>query len=281
LKSLDVVDLYQRGPKPFSQLLSSTPPEPSLNPTNTSDFITITINDSLPETPGKQIDLKFHELYVNWNPETMAAIFYTIKIPKQIRSSSSPLDDLPPATPERASSPAFSCSSYASDDFFDANDDSDLEDPFEDSLTPKSPLNFFSPSANFDRNDEHRPISPLDEAPNYLPRSSVTQAQMKPFKLKLTLKKLHVLFNKDSRKRRLFKAEVDATSVVFVKKGEGARGQSSTHRSDHYRNETILTPFCSSLRLPSQKPEDTGPTLAWETSPCLITRRLAVLCTSS
>ena len=54
---------------------------------------------------------------------------------------------------------------------------------------------------------------------------------MKPFKLKLTLKKLHVLFNKDSRKRRLFKAEVDATSVVFVKKGEGARGQNSTHRA--------------------------------------------------
>ncbi|GMI08306.1 hypothetical protein TrRE_jg5399, partial [Triparma retinervis] len=225
LKSLDVADLYQRGPKSFSQLLSSTPQEPNSNP-NVSDFITININDSLPESPGKEIDLEFHELYVNWNPETMAAIFYSIKIPAQLPSSSSGFVDVSSMTPDRASSPALSCASYASDDFFDANDDSDFDDPFEDTLTPKSPLNFFSPSANLDRSEEQRPTEPLEEAFQCPPRFSMTHPPMKPFKLTLTLSKLHVLFNKDSRKRRLVKAEVDATSVKFVKKETGG------HRTD-------------------------------------------------
>jgi len=218
LKSLDVVDLYQQGPASFSQLLSSTPPDLTSNQPNNNDFITIEIKDSLISTPGKDVDIKFHELYVNWNPETMAAIFYSIKVPSEPES---PNTDFAVGTPGRASSPTPSSSSL--DDFFDANDASDFEDAYDQTEPnrPSSPLVFFSPSPDFQRTVEC-PVSHFKEILEVITSPSQSApSPMKPFKLTLTLKKLHVLFNKDSRKRRMVKAEVDATSVVFVKKESG------------------------------------------------------------
>lgn len=242
MKSFNVQDLYQRAGRAFSQFLSSSPNAPKTRAAD-SDFISINVKDSI-ESPGLSVDLKFHELYVEWNPETLAAVFFSLKIPKSIAVASGastcgsisgcgePMKGRFDSDVAESESDSMSESECESDnEFFDAQDfgiDTSYNLPL-----PNSPnLNFFSPCPVLHQNST-RPISPIENMIADLPlaatagsHESAAESRQRPLKLILTLEKLEVNFNKDSRCRRLVKAQVDATKVTFVKKTSGG------HRTD-------------------------------------------------
>lgn len=266
LYSLGAIDLYQKAGKDFSLLLSSVPeenlPEDLLSrhssDSNNNDAtkyagrrkdlvaieyrsdnaITRSAKDSRTEVAPDVLSIWFHELYIQWNPETLAAI------QKALRLSPSQCTSL---TRQRAAEKESEASLAEDEHFFDAE-----EDEFFDagsgigsgmqSLSVASSsttsiridsgglqaldsprLNFFLPPSN-------APLSPISPFFSSLsPRQNEALMDMelqelqsrKPFKVMFELSKLRVSFNKEARHRKLMTAQMEGTSFSYTASSNG------------------------------------------------------------
>ena len=245
LRSVDAKDLYQRGGSRFSWLMSSISPETMGGVlddrdafSGVTDLVSIQYTSSdHPGASGKEaefdhgtnrLSIRFHELFVEWNPDTIAAINHAIKACPG------------PSVPEDQSSDA------GGDVFFDAEEDefsevgsieSDADDSSTDLISeissyPSSFANLTELPANFEVN--HFPYSLMYSTsrsmlggwsklnPVAVPASSVEKS--KKIEIEFVLSKLRINFNKETRRRRVFVAEVDHTSVTYCTRLEGGYG---------------------------------------------------------
>eukprot|EP00977_Amphora_coffeiformis_P011239 scaffold2704_cov159-Amphora_coffeaeformis.AAC.9 len=242
MRSIDAKDLYQRGGSRFSWLMSSISPDTMGGVlddrdafSSVTDLVSIRYTSSdHPNATGKEaesdhgsnrLSIRFHELFVEWNPDTIAAINYAVKASPD------------PVIPEDKSSDA------GDDVFFDAEEDeflevgsieSDEDDSSTDLISeisshPSSFANLTELSTNFQFN--LLPTSLMYSAPRSMlgawsqlnpvaaPAPSVEKS--KKLEIEFVLSKLRIHFNKETRRRRVFIAEVDHTSVSYSTRLEG------------------------------------------------------------
>ena len=270
VRTLGAVDLYQHAGDEYSLLLSSVPPqfvtgtfgseslnfEKHLSGTDLVSFEYKSLDrfsGLLPNTVGRPFDfentedvdlltIQFNELYVEWNPETVAAISAALCLPADTRSSNH-------GNPNQSISDdhdQLDVSVRTEDEvFFDAEEDTffDAEPAaFEnqDGLTrllseisesERSSWSDFVPLAESDRATPwlgfQSPMSrvALSSAvigspwPNKTDETHDTPpstiSRTKPFEVAFKLSKLRVNFNKEARHRRLMTAEMDGTSIRY------------------------------------------------------------------
>ncbi len=275
LKSVLAEDLYQEAGRDFSKLLSSQ------CPTNTPDSAESECESDLDlvrveydsdrgaeNTNGreKKLSIEFYELYVEWNPETLAAIQKSLRLSSAEKDFFAELERSPtPNSPLQfpQMSPSFR-KSYSVDDsvtFFDAvedeytstfsdediflseassNDDESIENPHD-----FLPLPILSPivvkamkaisvrDAHIDNNIDLM-LQKNDS------NSSVASHEDTPktmLEVKFKLSKLRVRFNKESRLRRLIVAEMNETLIHYKTKPHGGSRIVAT-----FGNFTLLDP---------------------------------------
>jgi hypothetical protein len=272
LHSLDAVDTYQAAGNDFSLLLSSRSPEqlamsypteldldwqsildsndPLLasQPSDT-DLVSFEyyISSAL-STNSSNVDIRFHELYVDWNPETIAAIQKAIRLPANVDAElESESQSIFPRVEETVDS---------DDEFFDAveevaieycsESESDMHLVSEISSTPsssfsdapecqeKEPLVKTSRSYMLNGFPLQKRLQPSIAFSPFLNRTAVSDAvdtemsQSQKSEFLFSLTKLRVRFNKESRHRRLITAEMDETTVQFTSKTAGESKTSIT-----------------------------------------------------
>ena len=284
MKALEAVDLYQQAGPSFALLLSSVRPssmpnvplhtlaelpEELVHPHIKTDLVSVTYEmQSTPpsieseERAGKKscVFIKFHQLFVEWNPETLAAIHKATRaVP--VEEANDCTDILSEDEDEHISA----CDS--NDEFFDAfedglesfcsaaemKEDNGSHQISEISSSQSSPL---SGIGNVDDCLVNSPtaqtsaLSPLWVAgsPSMLrmkptlqtvlaqqlsphehvvahaednPETSVEAPRHEPFELSFDLSTLQVAFNKETRHRRLVIAEMDSTSIRYATREEG------------------------------------------------------------
>ena len=245
LRSVDARDLYQRGGSKFSWLLSSITPdlmrdalEERESFSSVTDLVSIryTSSDQAGDSRKKaesddgsnRLMIRFHELFVEWNPDTIAAIFFAIKVADGSEPVESTLAD------------------EEDDIFFDAEEDEFLEVgsvESEDSATfAISEISSAVPSRvpSFSEYPESETKSHIVALWNHsliLPKSRALWGDMakapvedileekvptaKKLVVHFELSKLRINFNKETRHRRVFTAEVDHTSVTYSTRPEG------------------------------------------------------------
>ena len=281
MKALEAVDLYQQAGSDFALLLSSVPlssmpdvalrtladqPEHLVHPHIKTNLVSVRYETkTMPHIEKLELrvdrtsslSIKFHELFVEWNPETIAAIHKAMKAPVEERK------DSPEKSTESTNDRLSKCSS--GDEFFDAFEDdvesfcsaSEMNDKSshliseiassrssllsEDDLlySPTRQLSTLSPVWVANSPNLRWPTSPLQPVlPHQLSpmRYLVVNTEDKadatvdvtvdavvhaPFELSFELSTLRVAFNKETRHRRLVIAEMDNTSVRYSTRKEG------------------------------------------------------------
>ena len=288
LKSVLAEDLYQEAGQDFSKLLSSQCPTNNSertvhNPTLKkecpvpldSDLVCVKYDDCGAKDTGrreKKLSIELYELYVEWNPETFAAIQKSLRLSTAEKDFFAELErGAEPNSPMRSSevAPSFSMrKSYSIDDsvaFFDAVEeeyactlsDEDIflseassdEDGSNDNLF-NLPNQLSSPILSPIVVKAMRAISMRDshlndELDTLLQHSSVDKSVDCPpseipktmFAVKFQLSKLRVRFNKESRLRRLVVAEMNETLIQYRTKPSGG-----TRTVANFGNFTLLDP---------------------------------------
>ena len=247
LRGVDCVDLYQGAGVEFSLLLSSIAPESVYDSENRSsdryinstDLVSINFESSINGPTvhtgcqdSSRLEILFHELFVEWNAETIAAIHKAVK--KRVETVQSK-DDI---------------DSQLSDEFFDTE-----EEAFYDAgsvLTDASDEEFTIPEISSPQalsggeettavNSKfvlekdgvfgNRPLGQLppnreawisDFAASQRVASQAPQVpHERSFEIVFDLSKLRVNFNKESRHRRVVSAEMDRTSVLYSSRQRG------------------------------------------------------------
>jgi hypothetical protein len=293
MRSLEAVDRYQQAGPDFSLLLSSVSPtllpkialhtlveqtELPNQPTIETDLVSIMVQTNTYVAGGelphpsrrksRSVSAEFHELFIEWNPETIAAIHKAIKMP--IADESCILETS--LSSLRSSGHAEGTKVDSDEEFYDAFEDeqalslaqenvddnstylvseissSSSSAPSERQGVVSSPLQnqmisspMFSPSPTLTWRTplqpllNHRQLSPIrnpqlspirhpslefigDEAED---EWSKQPSEFEPFELTFGLSTLRVAFNKETRHRRLIVAEMDNTTVTFMKREEG------------------------------------------------------------
>ena len=257
LRSLDALDLYQGAGDEFAYLISSVAPNflSSSTQRESSPHLVIFAYDSkfgvdgsfdtnenfcaapsstspshLDDGACPRLSIKFHELYVEWNPETLAALHFAMKLPTQ--KSAEKL--VPPHSLEEIEE---------DDLFFDAEEEdfqdaesldilgqrsSFLSDPAfsiialeggsfsSEQLKARLPNRYQSLLGNY------APFRRMISSTSTLDAGSPAPRPLKQrSEVLFELSKLRVHFNKESRHRRLIIAEMDGTSVYFAAKSGG------------------------------------------------------------
>jgi hypothetical protein len=262
IRTLAIVDLYQKAGAEYCFLLSSVSPDivigrlglnfssselhSSVNDLVTFEYVSVKKDEqgfnekssNENEDSADTLSLNFNELFVEWNPETLAAINKALRLP---------LDEVQQGTKETCSLSYTESSFEDEEKFFDAQ-----EDAFYDASAYISDFNSLSTS-ELDEDDrsfysESGPkagtesISPAPEKITRTNRTLPSAAQVfstgklvkspdvkqqtvhpkvKPFEIIFKLSKLRVNFNKEVRHRRLITAEMDETSIRFSNVFEG------------------------------------------------------------
>jgi hypothetical protein len=274
LRSLGAVDLYQGAGKEYALLLSSVAPglltaqlpagdecswqalledgvEAQAFGERGTDLVTVQYTGKASQSfdlvssenrPDK-LSIRFHELYIEWNPETFAAIQKAVRIPRRLEGEFSS---------EVGAVEAEESSENSCDDFFDA-----MEDVFFDagsetnsgvhliSEVSSAQNSFDSPLFSPATGEDHQPwnrnalnMSFSNSEPNspskftspllFLHQAKVTSEKeapiprpYKPFEFIFKLSKLHVDFNKESRHRRILTAQMDGTTVRYETRPDG------------------------------------------------------------
>lgn len=245
LRSLDAIDLYQGAGDGFAFLLSSVSPvgpdtrgrfgleSAQLDNAVEADLVTFEYESDRPSNSleslcsgsksdyeaGSRLQVKFHELYVEWNPETLAALQVAMNLPHERKSPNSGDDE--------------------SDVFFDAEEDEFFEaepDPCagtdarrlkrESALADIGVLPGSEPDHGWTR-DTVPPFASLSTLRELLGPVSQpgfhtgvvpvvdAHAEMR-HEVVFELSKLRVHFNKESRHRRLLVVEMDRTAVTHT-----------------------------------------------------------------
>ena len=290
LKSLHALDLFQRAGFDYALLLSSEHPDllyseiareadtfsteglndwmASFNRLDENETSLVTLHkesllvhrDATSEAipgEGSVLTVGFNELYVEWNPETIAAVQFAMRLPSaerlELENRSSEAEGVDGSeTPLRNISDISRSETPNSMEFFDALEDEDefylYHDPYSDMDDPATPhLPFFTLAT-----DSRGSISPLRKASFALRSNAMTaedadrdsvgflgeQSQsiaakattdrFRPAKFVFELSKLRVRFNKESRKRRLITAEMDQTNAQYSHKVSGGMKADAT-----------------------------------------------------
>jgi hypothetical protein len=306
LRSLGVIDLYQNAGNDFVLLMSSVPQNQLSEEINvgtgyswdaihanhdaneiygsSKDLVTVEYFSSIAPATGydsgeeekevsdddpDKISLWFHELYIEWNPETIAAIHKAIRRPTIEEYESQTSDDsiiLQSTNPEEDES-------STEDVFFDALEE-ELSDPSEiESLRPLSEISTSTEnlsvlgnpwSSIFHQHGVNSPVNPLSLSPTIgsgflgrgqfsaspgsrssfgigqfqsarmyesghfdalkLPKfesesdRSSKKARPRQKDIIFKLSKLRVSFNKETRHRKVFVAQMDRTFVAYSTK---------------------------------------------------------------
>ncbi len=282
LHSLGVIDLYQTAGNDFALLMSSALPENldglvldgetyswAAGNAELKEFRSgkdlVTIKFSSTNAKGlddlvvpDKLSIGFHELYVEWNPETIATIQKAIQIPDE--AIYGPVEQIKDDE----------CASVSDEEFFDAMENTtfvseheiasirllsevasssfDTAEPgLQSSLSRQSSwtssaLSLAIPSV-FPNNGQllisphrmvhsaMRPFPPNHAA--YPPQASDSRkidsslektehvGEEKPFELKFELSKLRVSFNKESRYRKVMIAQMDGTIISYKTRTSG------------------------------------------------------------
>ena len=250
LQSLIAVDHYQTAGSDYALLVSSLDPanildnvrvqeqetwsdlldgEPSLLPSIGKDLVLVEFSSGndpghhcSAEPPNDTLSIAFHELYAEWNPETIAAIQKAVRMPP-----TTALDDV------HTSSEFWGTEEEDLDEFFDAEEDVFFDslaknsDPTNSELT--SPLVKLSresatallssrgSSLSFDASSAASNSFEYDKANT----SKVASSFEKTSEIVFNLSKLNVNFNKEARHRRLFTAEMDRTYIQYITRRTG------------------------------------------------------------
>ena len=269
LHSMDAIDLYQTAGPDYSLLLSSLQSQNSLDEnvedegvslaqyiahrralmlTPETDLVEVEYsscarafepcddNQSL-SGQGDKASIKFHELYVEWNPETIAAVQEAMRTPtgtpiyeEKELSGLAPSDD--------------DDDLHSDEEFFDA-EEFEGDDVFFDTflgtekevsalITPSHGLTFGSASPGTAleelplRNNGQLKEASFCGLTNSITKSNATMplartymkvgsesSSRRPFQMEFNLSKLRVNFNKESRHRRLMVAEMDRTYIKY------------------------------------------------------------------
>ena len=250
LRGIDAVDLYQGAGDDFSLLISSIAPESIQNKKDPTDrYTNSTVTDlvriayeSVIENPDfrrqSSVNITSHELFVEWNAETIAAFNKAISFPEGGHEG----DD---------------AKSQGSDVFFDAEED-DFYDAGSVLSDESSSDTSFDLSEIHSRSASHTDLVEMSAMPQVFlgsggqsPRcklSIVPYSSTQPwlstltspkkdshqdfpvasFKMSFGLSKLRINFNKESRHRRIVSAEMDRTSVEFAVRPTGGYTASVT-----------------------------------------------------
>ena len=266
LHSLFLIDLYQKAGKGFALLMSSVSPdamedslvldenrqwsiemneetERSRGDASSPDLVMIEFNSRsqfavLDENPkADKLSITFHELFAEWNPETLAGVQKAIRIPR--REDAILPGDVPGEDGESESSGVESLDDIffdaheEEDEFFDAGSETDsvVKMMSEISMSPsnyvderdtsKSPYNDFwnlgalgvNPSTFTSNRSLLPPWMEVQKTNKHpLPDAAFKR---KPFEVSFTLSKVLVNFNKEVRHRRVMTAQMDGTVVNF------------------------------------------------------------------
>jgi len=240
LSALDAIDLYQGAGDDYAYLLSSLSPglmvgrnqgDSSFDSTVAgTDLVTFSYESAFPSgvrpsppdaavggvaVPADKLTINFHELYVEWNPETLAALHIAMNLPIEPRRD--------------ANNAGEKDGSSDSSDFFDAEEDA-FYDALPEEVFALPEFDFFIQQDNVVPSmlpdllstkvalipTARKVVDTADEEP------STTHNDAKvPFEVVFELSKLRVNFNKETRHRRLIIAEMDRTSILYTENSTG------------------------------------------------------------
>jgi hypothetical protein len=269
LKSLHAEDLYQQAGKMFSNLLSSkcledatqknAMSQSSGSKLKDSDLVRLKFsnNEGGVDTEfgkcAKTLSIQFHELYVEWNPETIAAIQKALRLTVKEKAFFKELGNLdrhtsPPHSPERHTLHGFDIGrTFSADEsfaFFDAmEEESDDEDIFLSDFSSDGESNFDSP-VNLQKSVPTLLLSPLvEKAMKAMSLRTLTfnedliglmdsdsadsdcsdeeHRELPTISVTFELSRLRFRFNKESRLRRLIVAEMNETLIRYQSKPHG------------------------------------------------------------
>lgn len=263
VKSLHTVDSYQKAGPLFSHLISSYRPDLTDINLENSDLVKLEYvqNDNGVEGGfgkcDKSISVKFHELFVEWNPETLASIHKALKLSSAEKDFFASLEQegisthqSPPRKYENRPSQQKNLNQTFSDDsvaFFDAfEEELDEEDVFLSDYSSEDEKKYHSPiHLNIRQTLNQTILSPVvmkamrvinernvnfrDELIHLIHSESADCENDSPDDIQelptvfisFELSKLRVRFNKETRLRRLLVAEMSQTSVRFQSKPQG------------------------------------------------------------
>jgi len=254
LQSLVALDHYQTAGKDYCLLLSSLEPGlvlPVIGAERMHDWKLLFVENSSVFSDGKdlvlidfcashgvisiedaasdKLSVMFHELYVEWNPETVAAIQKAARIPLSCTTATC-LEGV-------QTSNILPDNEEDSDEFFDAH-----EDVFFDTLASNSehvdpdlnlPLLKLSRTSRTSLLFSRGVALPFEaiEAADVDTEIEIRQpraSSMKVFEIEFNLSKLRVNFNKEARHRRLFSTEMDRAHIHYTTRPYG--GSKTTSR---------------------------------------------------
>ena len=199
-----------------------------------------------PNEESNRLKVNFHELFVEWNPETIAMVSMALWAPKGESNGSMNVPEVGTDDTQKGSIQA----SQVDDEFFDAEEDAfyDAESVIsgedasrllsEISESERSSISDFNsiigvgsfspwPGSKLPLPVLARPTLPgspwslRNQKPLPKPNDSIIQSRSTPFVVMFELTKLRVNFNKESRHRRLVTAEMDGTKVRYTKMAAG------------------------------------------------------------
>lgn len=237
LHSLLAVDHYQTAGSAFSLLLSSLEPTGVANnawfqkellgnmsadenhtalplPFGGKDVVFVEYtsmeeeDSSLSEINVDKLSIQFHELYVEWNPETLAALQKAVRTPREVGAM------------EDESTTSISKEETLSDDeFYDAEEEFFFDSNSVTSAALSSPDIARTPLKHFNRESRKSLLSP--QRVPMEPFIITKPPSRKQFEVVFNLSKLRVSFNKESRHRHLIFAEMDRTFIRYQTQPSG------------------------------------------------------------
>jgi hypothetical protein len=248
LRSVDAKDLYQKGGEQFSLLLSSIPPdalrgilEENGMAAITTDLVSIRYTSSDQAGAAQketEIDhgcnrlyLHFHELFVEWNPDTIAAVHYAIREAATSEfpgaAASDEEDDMFYDAEEEEFLDAGSIESDDSDNYLISEISSHRSSYSDLSEAYGNPHSFVIPNSSLMYPSSRGFLGSWNQMGQDF--KSPELKEWKRLEIEFELSKLRINFNKETRRRRVFAAEVDHTAVSF-----------STRREGGYRSKVVL-----------------------------------------
>lgn len=231
IRSVVVTDLYQQAGDEFSLLLSSIPPPFAISQsveTASDNLVTCVYTSNFIGDTGDDCDsLKVHcnELFVEWNPETIAAIHRAIEVTVTPSTNSGSDDARNEAYFDAEEEEFYDAGSVASHDSSDSYIISEISSG-ESNIASLIGMEEARPSMTVFR---LIPDHLLRSHPGFLntPMMDITKPAPKAtlkrhLNIEFKMSVLRINFNKETRQRRLFGAEMVGTSVSYTSTGMGS-----------------------------------------------------------
>lgn len=249
LHGLTLKDLYQNAGDDFSFMISSVDPAlilaspiSMIQSSSTTDLVSIKYVSEQPvcwmisPEVSNYLTINFHELFIEWNPETIATIHKAVHNP--------PLDDLKKVDDAKNDVDSSIYFDAKEDDFFDAESvvSESSGETFLVSEISESVVSSFADLKNDTvvetsllrslpflgsplglplrpRNDKN--VTPIFLSQDDDFRTAAPTDRSTPMLVTFEMTKLRINFNKETRHRRVFTTEMDLCRVDYQKRSEG------------------------------------------------------------